>query len=397
MIDYLAKPVKSKSIMWQLKAARVFTLSVLAACLLFPVPTSGAYGPGGSQHVRTVVIDPGHGGHDSGCLGHTRVNEKEVALNIALMLGGYINQYLPDVKVIYTRSTDVFVELEERAAIANRNHADLFISIHCNAASPAAFGAETYVMGLHKNQGNLDVAKRENSVMKLEDNYEERYAFDPNSVESYIMLSLTQDAYQEQSTKFAALVQEQFRERVGRHDRGVKSAGFWVLWRTAMPSVLIETGFLTNADEERFLNSKQGQEYMASAIFRALRDYKEEIERTTTALETMAPPQETKPVSAPVVKPLSEDAAASAPRSYRVQLLVSSQKHDSFSKKFREVDQLIVEYLDNGLFRYSAGPYATERDALLVRDKMRTGSFRDAFVAVYEGADRIAVVENDKK
>jgi len=389
MIVSNSKPVKSNSINWQVIAGKVITCSVIMALLLFPISTNGAFGVGEDLKIKTIVIDAGHGGHDTGCLGHTRVNEKKVALNIALLLGGYIQEKLPDVKVIYTRKTDVFVELEERAAIANRNKADLFISIHCNAASPAAFGTETYVMGLHKTDGNLNVAKRENSVMELEDNYEERYGFDPNSVESYIMLSLTQNAYLEQSTDLASRIQDQFRERVGRYDRGVKSAGFWVLWRTAMPSVLVETGFLTNAKEEKFLNSSQGQDYIASALFRAFRDYKADVEKTVNKMEIIPDDVQDEVVI------VESQSAQSSSLSYRVQLLVSSKKYDSFNKKFKAVDKLLIEHLDNGLYRYSAGPYSQEDLARSTMKQLANKGFDDAFITVYNGTERIQIIKNN--
>jgi N-acetylmuramoyl-L-alanine amidase len=208
--------------------------------------------------------------------------EKNVALKIALELGRIIKENIKDVEVIYTRDSDKFIELENRASIANKNDADLFISIHCNAVASNTeriHGTETYVMGTHTSQGNFEVAKRENSVILLEDNYEERYeGFDPSSPESLILFSLYQKAYFENSLNLADKVEEQFSKRVGRTSHGVKQAGFWVLWRTAMPSVLVEVGFLSNPKEERYLNDDLGQVYLASAIFRAFRDYKAELE-----------------------------------------------------------------------------------------------------------------------
>jgi N-acetylmuramoyl-L-alanine amidase len=262
--------------------------------------------------IKIVVIDAGHGGKDPGCNGAVH-NEKEVTLAIALKLGKLIEDKLKDVKVIYTRTTDVFVELEERAQIANRNNADLFISIHCNAAAkyvtykdkngktqyktwkdkkgkihkketvnPVPYGSETYVMGLKNEKGKMEVAKRENASMLLEDNYEKTYnGFDPNSDEAYIIMSLTTSAYVEQSAKFASYIQKEYKEKAGRIDKGVQRQSIWVLWRTAMPSILTEVGFLTNPIEEKFLGSDKGQTYLASAIFRALRNYKNEIENRT--------------------------------------------------------------------------------------------------------------------
>lgn len=231
--------------------------------------------------INKIVIDAGHGGKDPGTQGNFS-NEKDVALKIALDLGRIIHENLKDVQVIYTRNSDKFVELENRANIANKNDADLFISIHCNAVDhnkDRIHGTETYVMGLSASEGNLEVAKRENSVILLEDNYKERYeGFDPNSNESFILFSNYQNAYIENSINFADKVENQFVKRVGRASHGVKQARFWVLWRTAMPSVLIEVGFLSNPKEERFLNDDLGQVYLASAIFRAFRDYKNELE-----------------------------------------------------------------------------------------------------------------------
>lgn len=229
--------------------------------------------------VKTVVIDAGHGGHDPGTHGDFS-EEKDVALNVAKKVGSYINEYLPDVKVIYTRDKDAFVELEQRAVIANKNNADVFISIHANAVSKnTIYGTETYVMGAHKTEGNFEVAKRENSVILYEDGYEEKYeGFDPNSPESQILFSLSQSAYIENSLYLASQIEDQFGKRAGRRSRGVKQAGFWVLWRTSMPSVLVEIGYLTNPKEEKELNSESVQGNIASGIFRAFRDYKNEIE-----------------------------------------------------------------------------------------------------------------------
>ncbi|MEO8474852.1 MAG: N-acetylmuramoyl-L-alanine amidase, partial [Chryseolinea sp.] len=229
--------------------------------------------------VDVVVIDAGHGGHDEGTHGHS-IKEKNLALKIALKLGTYIQKNIPGVKVIYTRKDDTYIALDERAEIANKSKADLFICIHANAnPNTKAFGTETFVMGLHKDEGNLAIAQRENSVILMDENYKERYeGFDPTSPESYILFTLTQSAYQENSLRFASKVESQFKSKVGRNSRGVKQAGFVVLWRTTMPSVLIETGFLTNAMEEKFLAGDEGQELIASGVYRAFKEYKSEVE-----------------------------------------------------------------------------------------------------------------------
>ena len=240
---------------------------------------SGFHNVGQSDgKVRTVVIDAGHGGKDIGCNGRIS-READIALKVALALGREIEENQPDVKVIYTRKTNTFVELIDRAGIANKNGADLFISIHCNAGPAAAYGTETYTMGLHKTEGNLQVANRENSVILKEENYQNKYdGFDPRSPQSHILMSLYQSAYMDNSLRFAQKVQHNFKTKVGRSSRGVKQAGFLVLWKSAMPSSLIEIGFLTNPTEEKYLNDKANQTYIASWIYKAFKEYKQELE-----------------------------------------------------------------------------------------------------------------------
>ncbi len=234
----------------------------------------------GSYEVRTVVIDPGHGGHDPGCSGaHSK--EKHVCLSVGKFLAEAIEQNFPDVRVIMTRSTDKFIPLNERAAIATRNKADLFISIHCNAIVNASktMGTETYVLGLHATEANLAVAKRENEAILLEEDYEKNYdGYDPNSPEAHIMFSMFQNAFLQQSLSFADKVQHYSNAEAKRKHRGVKQAGFIVLKYATMPSVLVETGFLTNTTDEAFLRTKTGQRTMANALLLAFRDYKEEME-----------------------------------------------------------------------------------------------------------------------
>jgi len=233
--------------------------------------------PPGRDALRTVVIDAGHGGHDPGAIGKGGTREKNVVLAIALQVARSIKATHPEMRVILTRKTDVFVELHERSAIANRNKADLFISIHANALRRRDYyGTETYTMGLHKSEQNLEVAKRENAVILQEKDYEKTYkGFDPNSPLAHIMLANFQSAFLASSLNFAAKVEKQF-TNADRVSRGVKQAGFIVLWDTSMPSVLVETGYLSNASEERFLRSDEGQETLAKAIFKAFEQYKDE-------------------------------------------------------------------------------------------------------------------------
>ncbi|MFN5305646.1 MAG: N-acetylmuramoyl-L-alanine amidase, partial [Bacteroidota bacterium] len=232
----------------------------------------------------TLVIDAGHGGEDPGCHGD-RFKEKEVALAIALKFGKLVEKNCRDVEVVYTRKTDVFLELNERAAIANNNRADLFVCIHCNASpNRKVFGSETYVMGLHKSKGNLDVAKRENAAILLEENYQKNYDnFDPNSDEANIIFTMYQNAFLEQSLDLASKIQYYYNEKACRINKGVKQAGFLVLWKTSMPSLLTETGFLTNPEEEKFLGSEKGQDHMALSLFLAFRKYKDEVMQKKTA------------------------------------------------------------------------------------------------------------------
>ena len=246
---------------------------IVSLCAFTPLEKRPQY------KLRLVVIDAGHGGKDPGTLGKN-VQEKEVALKVALELGKTIKKNFPEVKVLYTRMTDKFVELQERAAIANRNHADLFISIHCNSNnSKAIAGTETYTMGLHTSEGNLDVAKRENSAILLEENHEKKYGgYDPDSPMGHILFANYQSAYMENSLRFASHVENQFEKRASRHSRGVRQAGFIVLWKTAMPSALIEIGFLSNPTEEKFLRSADGQSTIAQSIYRGFKMYKEDVE-----------------------------------------------------------------------------------------------------------------------
>ncbi|MCE7067688.1 N-acetylmuramoyl-L-alanine amidase [Dyadobacter sp. CY326] len=257
----------------------VIVASTLFASLAFVFSNDPA--PAKASKVNTVVIDAGHGGKDPGTRGRV-TKEKDVALAVALELGRRIKEETPEVKVLYTRSTDVFIELGERSAFANRNNADLFISVHCNATpnSRSVRGTESFVMGLHKTQGNLDVARRENSVILQETNYKQKYkGFDPNSPLAHIMLANYQSAFISSSLRLADLIEKKFQSVSDRDSRGVKQAGFLVLWRCAMPSVLIETGFLSTPDEEEYLGSEDGQKEVAESIHQAFMAYKKDMDR----------------------------------------------------------------------------------------------------------------------
>lgn len=358
--------------------------------------------------IKTVVIDAGHGGKDGGCVGSI-ANEKNIALSISLKLGKYIEENFKDVKVVYTRNTDVFIELTERAKIANKAEADLFICIHVNAGTvPTSIGTETYVMGLHKTESNLKVAQRENASILLEDDYKSKYEnFDPNSPESYIVLTLTQSAHLEQSLNFASKVQKEFTEKVGRYNRGVKQAGFLVLHQTAMPSVLIETGFISNKEEEKFLASDIGQDYMASAIYRAFAAYKYEIEskgmKEDGSIKTEAGSKKTEVVEMPGVvddkknkkdKKKLEDGSPKLEEGvvFKIQIATSSIKTELKPENFSGLDGVDL-YEAGGLYRYTYGKEKNMGDANSLQLQLKDKGFKDAFIVAFKDGIRIPISE----
>ncbi|WP_143764438.1 N-acetylmuramoyl-L-alanine amidase family protein [Owenweeksia hongkongensis] len=370
--------------------------------------------PSQKEGVHTVVIDAGHGGHDPGNLGTRRykTTEKDIALLVALKVGGYIQENFKDVTVIYTRSTDVFVDLQERAKIANRAEADLFISIHCDAFTKSSVsGATSLVMGQNHDDDNLRVAMRENSVIYLEENYEEKYeGFDPNNPSSYIAFSVYQGAFMLQSVTFAQKVQDQFRTRVGRKDRGVKQQPLMVTKMAVMPSVLIELGFLTNPTEEDFLNSEKGQSYMASAIYRAFKEYKEEREQFHLEIAPATPPVQTKPTPTPVQPKIGtenksvEKTPSSEPTIkqvdtkevyYCVQLATSGIKKELIPQNFKGVEGVRF-YEDGGLYKYIVGQTTNLKTAEALKMKMKDAGFKDAFVVALADGNRISISEASK-
>jgi N-acetylmuramoyl-L-alanine amidase len=255
--------------------------------LIIPVNLYSQDGDEDIRGVRTVVIDPGHGGKDPGAVG-ANVYEKKINLSVSLKLGKLIEEWFPDVKVLYTRTEDVSIKLDDRSNMANSNNADLFISIHANSVEKeidksTTSGNETYIMGLHKSEENLKVAMFENSAIRFEDNYETKYdGFDPSNPDSYILFSLMQDEYMEQSLRMAELIQEEFQNGPITKDRGVKQSGFLVLWKTAAPSVLVEMGYISHPTEELVLTDEDNQQKIAECIFKAFKRYKELMERPIT-------------------------------------------------------------------------------------------------------------------
>tara|TARA_B100000902_G_scaffold396379_1_gene457215 strand:- start:1927 stop:3102 length:1176 start_codon:yes stop_codon:yes gene_type:complete len=342
-----------------------------------------------SSKIRTVVIDPGHGGKDSGTMGTKRfkIYEKHIALAVSLKLGNYIKKSFPEIDVIYTRDSDVFLELKERTEIANTSNADLFISVHCDGfTNPQPFGASVFVMGMSKLKANMDVAMRENSAIYLEDNYQQKYeGFDPKSAESYIVFSLMQNMYLNQSLKIAEEVEKEFATRANRKSRGVKQAPFYVISRTNMPSILIECGFLTNPKEEEYLHSAKGQDYLASAIFRAFRSYKESFEGISSATDPVElKKQEVVEMLAPKKEIITDKVI------FKVQIgtyLKSMLKE----KLFKEIsaDELIL----NGTFKYYVGNEIDKSKADSLKIKMQKNGFKGAFVVAFYKDKRISMKE----
>lgn len=368
----------------------------------------------------TVVIDAGHGGRDSGAKGRFSY-EKNLNLSVSLLVGKMIEANYPDVKVVYTRKTDVFLTLQERADIVNKHNADVFLCIHTNANnSSAARGTETFTLRTSgsRTQGNLEVAMRENSVMLLEDDYKARYqGFDPRSVDSYIMFDFMQDKYLDKSVQLASLVQQQF-VRSGRYDRGVQQAGFWVLYKSACPSILIEMGFISNKSEEVYLNSDEGKKEISSAIYRAFLAYKKDHDKKSgkvstireedldykkiksegdSSTETMQlpdtatekPQQKTDSNEAkkePAEVKNSNSTENDHKTIYKVQLLASKYK---LAKKDDELKGLTgVDYfLEKGMYKYTYGECNTFEEANKLRKKL-SKKFPNAFVIAFKNGKK---------
>lgn len=414
---------------------RQFFLAILTFMPLFLVagiPQSG-------KSIRCVVIDAGHGGHDPGAVGYHKTKEKDIALSIALNLGRLIEKNHPEIKVVYTRKTDVFVELHRRAEIANNNKADLFISIHCNSSKKTdPFGVETWVMGLHKSAANLEVAKKENSSILMEKNHIAKYdGFNPNSAEAYIIFSLFQNMYINQSLSFAHAVELNFKKKLKLFDRGVKQAGFLVLYKTSMPSVLIETGFVSNAKDEKYLTHKNGQESIAYAIYEAFVSYKSlisgvkeevptnpslltydqiKVEADSSNIKTNKTNSNRVEIDSLTVKYVDKTTPKIRNRSntidstllyrqtsetqdsnsseivFRVQFL-TSQKHKSLEcKEFSSIDD-VYEYQHGDSYKYTAGKFTSIKEAVVYQSKLESMGYPDCFVVAFNKNTRISPSE----
>ena len=340
--------------------------------------------------IRTIVIDPGHGGKDSGTMGTKRYTqyEKHIALDISLKLGNYIKEAFPDIEIIYTRKTDVFLELWERTELANEKKADLFISVHCDGfTNPNPSGASVFVMGMSKLKANMDVAMRENSVMYLEDNFKEKYdGFDPKSPESYIVFSLMQNTFLDQSISIAEKIEDEFANRAKRKSRGVKQAPFYVISRVNMPSILIEAGFLTNPKEEDFLNTELGKDHIASAIFRGFRSYKESVDGSNISELDKSAVKEKEIIKIPTPKKeITTDKVV-----YKVQIgtYLKSMLSDKSFMNLNAYEEII-----NGTYKYYVGNAYNKVSADNVKIKMREKGFKGAFVVAFYQDKRISMQE----
>ncbi len=340
-----------------------------------------------------VVLDAGHGGEDSGNIGKkgSGFKEKDIALNIVLQVGRELEK-IPNIKVIYTRKTDVFVTLRGRAKIANDADADLFVSVHCNAHHSEANGTETFVLGLHANQQNFEVAKKENEVIYLEDDYELHYgSFDPKSPESLIGLTLMQEDYLDQSTLLAKKIQDNFTYKLKRKNRGVKQAGFWVLHNTAMPSVLIETGFLTYQNEGLYLNSSKGQTEISKAIYDAIVDYKKALGYNVGShvFEELAPITADTKVVVPVLEevelPKTEEIYTGVV--FKVQIAASSKKLEPKPFNFSGLDGISRDK-EGGIFKYFYGHTSDYTQAKALEDIAKKKGYKDCFIVAFKDGKR---------
>jgi N-acetylmuramoyl-L-alanine amidase len=360
---------------------------LLAALVLFSSAATWAQ----SSKIKTVVIDAGHGGHDPGCHG-AQNNEKEVCLSMALKLGALIKERYPDIKIIYTRSTDVFVELAERANIANRNNADLFICIHANAGSTTAYGSETYVLGLHRTDAQQKVAERENASIALEDDKGAKYRSYDLTPDGIIALQFQLAVFHRQSILFAEMIQKEFK-RIGRYDRGVKQAGFLVLYKTTMPSVLIETAFLPNPSEEKLIGTAEGQQKMAQSMFQAFVNYKNATEgKTVVGGTTIQNNIDTKPTESSPPKPVEipKETVKEQGLIFKVQIETSNKAISTKSSHFKGLE--IFEYQDNTLFKYCAGSFPNDlQGAKNYKNELIQLGFTNAFVVAFLDGERISI------
>lgn len=359
----------------------------------------------------TLVIDPGHGGKDPGAIGK-KGKEKNINLNVALKLGNLIKVNCKDVNIVYTRQKDTFVALDRRAQIANNAKADLFISIHTNsvAKGKTVRGTETYTLGLHRTEDNLEVAKKENSVILIESDYEQRYAgFNPNSAESYIIFEFLQDKNMEKSVRLATDIQKQFRNTAKRIDKGVHQAGFLVLRETTMPGVLVELGYISNPDEERYLLTEAGTSALAKSIYQAFLSYKKKFDmgdttrpalaKTPEKVQEPAPAQKPKTQSKPQTpnKPKNEPTKSTQSDKpiFKIQFLTSDKKLPAGSKLFKGLTP-VGHYQEKGIYKYTYGESHDYNKVLRTKRQIST-KFKDAFIIAFKNGKKMNVNEAIKE
>ena len=387
---------KQEGTMPVLKTSRCWRNWTVSATVILILLVGSAFHPP-AEPSMTVVIDAGHGGKDPGNLGTGRYKtvEKDITLAVALKTAAYIEERIPDVRVILTRDGDTYPDLPERVRIANSNDADLLMSIHCDSfTKSSAIGSSSFVMGLDKSEASLRVAQKENAVL-FEQGGTEALGFDPEDPDTFIALALRQEIYLDRSLQLASLIQGQFRDRVGRKDRGVRQANYYVTAYANMPSVLVELGFLTNPDEEDFLRSEQGQEYMASALFRAFRQYAElwfNLESAVQVDPASAQGEKTEKGSALAAQTaptwfagLVSDCQGAI--CFKVQA-ASAKNSRVLAVNGHEIPHVTSEY-GRGVHKYRVGATASYSDACRMRDTLRLNGFPDAFVVAFENGARI--------
>ena len=381
------------------------TLLALCLTLVVALPFSAF-----AEKQFTLVIDAGHGGKDAGAVGR-KAKEKTINLNVALAFGKLVKEKCPEVKVIYTRTTDKFIALKERAAIANRNKADLFVSIHTNAVARGkkVYGTETFTLGTARAEENLEVAKRENSVITYEENYEQTYAgFDPNSPESYIIFEFMQDRYMEQSVDLARCIQDQYTSHAGRQNKGVKQAGFLVLRETSMPSVLTELGFISTPAEENYLNSEQGQRQLAQSLYNGFVTYYKKVTKhlgtpmiaQEGAVIDDAPAVALQPVAQEATEVPSVTEKSEAPKKqvatnakpvFKVQIFTSPTKVKSSDARLKNVKQADY-YKDGKTYKYTSGS-STDYNTINNLRRQLSKRFKGCFVVAFLNGERIDLNE----
>ena len=348
------------------------TISIAIVAIIFS--TFSSTDIWAQKTLSTIVIDAGHGGKDSGAVG-LKSKEKDIVLTVATQLGQMITDSFPEINTIYTRQTDVFIPLKQRANTANKAKADLFISIHANSSKMKDVkGAETYVLGLHRSKDNLEVAQKENSVIVLEEDYTNAYqGFDPTQPESYIIFELMANTHLEQSILMASQVQDAF-VKSDRGDRGVKQAGFLVLRETSMPSILIELGFISNADEEKYMNSDEGKEELVNSIFKAFKTYKVMYDDANRVKAQKREPEK-------VPEPKIEQGIA-----YKVQIATTSKPLEQLPTQYGDVD--MIE--DNNTYKYMVGSTNKYSEITKTQKKVKA-DYPDCFIVAFENGKKVTV------